>query len=593
MPTAETEIPGQVPAIDWWGLLSPILFSWQLVVFLVLLGFGVRFWWRKFDHHRVDRARHLLTPGSASASTVERWGRKANRKQGMASLWDILWHASALPMWRKATIVAPRYKHLSRWQRLRLPVTAVAIRLARVGFLHVWSSHEDVTLLFGGPRTGKSAMLGGAIIDYPGPVLVTSTRLDLLDATRKARSRKGVVYVFNPAGLGDEDNTIAFDPLVGCDNLKYSDERATDLMAAVSNGGSSDREYWEGQGRRVLKVLLHAAALGRRDNPDMSMQDVLRWCADPEKAEQELVILLKRSPMPALIQDLAQFVGTNDKTRSSITSTIMPTLQWLSDPSASVAGSAAGGRQLDIHHVIAQNATVYMIGRDEAGTAPLLSAMTGYLAREALRLAGGHRLEPSLGLFLDEAAQVSPVPLASWTADFGGSGITIVAAFQGLAQVEKRWGLADRKVIMTNAASILFFGGDKDAQDLEAWSKLAGDRDEITVNRDKHGKVTGSSTRKVPILPPSRLRSLPRFRVLVLRIGLAPCIGRIERYWKRPDVKHPDGHPVVLMSAAAVGWFAAQHRARQQARSMAEVAAQAAFRAQHAPAEQEPVKVGG
>src|SRR3712207_7495966 len=54
-------------------------------------------------------------------------------------------------------------------------------RSCRVGLLSVWSSIEDVTLVFGGPRTGKSQWLAGRVLDAPGAVLVTSTRTDLYE----------------------------------------------------------------------------------------------------------------------------------------------------------------------------------------------------------------------------------------------------------------------------------------------------------------------------------------------------------------------------------------------------------------------------
>ena len=81
-------------------------------------------------------------------------------------------------------------------------------------------------------------------------------------AARCARER-GPVYVFNAVGLGDIDSTITFDPLTGCADPVTAVERATDMLAATTRGGSGgDREFWDDQARRVLAALLHAAALG-------------------------------------------------------------------------------------------------------------------------------------------------------------------------------------------------------------------------------------------------------------------------------------------------------------------------------------------
>ena len=47
--------------------------------------------------------------------------------------------------------------------------------------------------------------------------------------------------------------------------------------------------------------------------------------------------LLRRSPEQAFEIDVAQFVSTNYRTRTSITSTIMPALGWLAHPAAAAA----------------------------------------------------------------------------------------------------------------------------------------------------------------------------------------------------------------------------------------------------------------
>ena len=73
-------------------------------------------------------------------------------------------HRFGVAVKRRARIVRPSLTNLSRWQWWRLPAVEVGVRLCRVGLLSVWSSIEDVTVVFGGPRTGKTAVAG-----RPGP----------------------------------------------------------------------------------------------------------------------------------------------------------------------------------------------------------------------------------------------------------------------------------------------------------------------------------------------------------------------------------------------------------------------------------------
>ena len=109
-----------------------------------------------------------------TAAIVSRWGATARRKSGVASTLDIVRFAGFLAVRRKATVVRRSLAELSRWARLQVPTTEVAVPLCAVGRWRVWSSIEDVTLTFGGPRTGKSGWLAGRVIDAPGAVLVLS-----------------------------------------------------------------------------------------------------------------------------------------------------------------------------------------------------------------------------------------------------------------------------------------------------------------------------------------------------------------------------------------------------------------------------------
>ena len=405
--------------------------------------------------------------------------------------------------------------------------------LCRAGLLRVWASTEDVVCLFGGPRTGKTGWLAGRVIDAPGAVLVTSTRTDLHALTAPLRARRGPVYVFNAVGLGDLPSTITFDPLTGCTDPVTAAERATDLLAAGETGISGDRAFWDAQARRVLAALLHAAALG-----ELSMRTVLEWIADPEAAQREVTGLLRRSPEPAYAEDAAQFMTTNERTRTSITSTIMPALGWLTSPAASAA--ATGANPFDVAELLRSRATVYLLGAEETQAAPLVCALTGHIARQARRLAArqtGGRLDPPLTLALDEAALISPVPLEQWTADMGGRGVSIVAAFQSRAQLIARWGSTGAAIILNNTAAILVFGGTRDREDLAYWSTLAGDRDEPVTTTDPSGRVTSRTVRKVPVLSPAQLANLPGGRVVLFRRGMPVVIGRVRMAWRRRDVR--------------------------------------------------------
>ena len=128
--------------------------------------------------------------------------------------------------------------------------------------------------------------------------------------------------------------------------------------------------------------MLHAAALG-----DLTMREVLVWLGDVPAAASEVTRLLRRSSEPSFEADAVQFLTTNDRTRTSITTTIMAALGWLTDPVATAAARGDRATTLEVARLLRERGTVYMLGAEDAQTAPLVTALTGHIAREARRIA--------------------------------------------------------------------------------------------------------------------------------------------------------------------------------------------------------------
>jgi type IV secretion system protein VirD4 len=521
-----------------------------IVVGVLLVALPCAVWWRRW---------------SGSIGYVRRGAWRLRRNHGMASRWQILRTASRWAVGRQMRTLRPSFRDLPWWRRRFVPTKEIATPLCRVGWLTIWSPCEDAVVRFGGPRVGKSGELGCRILDAPGAVIATSTRTDLYDLTATMRSATGPVWVFNPSRVGGLPTTVTFDPLVGCESPKTAFERATDLMAGVdlgsagsSSGSGHDHEYWAGQGRRVLTAILHAAALG-----GCSMRDVHAWVGQPGAHAAEMQRHLRTSPEPSFEADLAQFVDTNTNTRTSISTTIMPALQWLGEPTAARAAGqqigrepvidesgvtvpadhddeSAGAKPLDVEALLYQRGTVYLLGAQDTQVAPLVTALTGHVARTARQVAGrqpGGRLDPPLTLALDEAALICPIPLDEWTADMGGRNVTIHIAAQSRPQLRKRWGHDGAAAILNNAASVVIFGGTRDPDDLQAYSTLAGEREERIVTRDHTGKVLSETTQRVPVLTPAQIAQLKAGRVLVIRRGMPPVIGKVTMAWQRRDVR--------------------------------------------------------
>ena len=454
-------------------------------------------------------------------------------------------------MRRKAAVIRPSLRGVRWWRLYRVPVRTFAVPLCRAGWQTVWTSGEESTLRVGIPGTGKTAELGCRVIDAPGGVVVTSTATDLYELTATLRARRGPVHVFNPAGLGGVGSTLRWSPLAGCTDPATAARRATDLMGPAGDPGS-EGERWAVQGRRVLAVLLHAAALG-----GYRMRDLSAWIAQPDNPDLagQIMSALADSPQPFEQRRAAeQALGMNPRTRDGVLLPIAQALAWVTQPAAATVGDpdpeAATFTTADLTD---RAGALYLLGDDDGTVGPLVAALTAEVAYQARATAAsrpGGRLDPGLTFVLDEAALVCATPLDRWMAELRKRSIVIHAACQGLGQLRQRWGDDGASMIVNSAAAVLVYGGCKDPHDLALFGQLSGERDEPVHTRDADGRIVSTTTRRVPVIAPAMLAGLANFRALLVRRGMPPALVRTPIAWKRRDVKRAAGAEVRVLRAA-------------------------------------------
>lgn len=438
---------------------------------------------------------------------------------------------SARAVQRVACEVRPSVRALPPPERAKLPKTDFGAYVGRtvVGPLRPWSlycSYRDVVMMVAPPQTGKTALLGGMIIDAPGAVIAASTKGDIYKHTAALRAKRGPVLVFDPEGLTGLKGTFRWSPVTGCQVPAVAQERANYLVigsnaaAGVSNGG-----FFEQQAAKVLRAYLLAAALDGR-----GMADVAAWAQAPTDRTALRILSRMADRVPVgWDRELAQILNTEAaKTRESIYLTLGLSTAFMTDPYvAKMCEPSDEEAAFDVKSFLEAKGTLYLLGseRPHGSVAPLLTCLTGYLFEEAKRVAAAcedGRLDPPLMLALDEAALITPVPLDRWSADSGGRGIQLIFAVQALAQLFQRWGERGGQTIVNNANLKVVYNGLTLAADLDALSKVCGER-------EYNGRL-------VRILPPDRLRQLPPFHVLALYRFTPPTIARITPVWKRPDV---------------------------------------------------------
>ncbi|MBS3941512.1 MAG: type IV secretory system conjugative DNA transfer family protein, partial [Actinobacteria bacterium] len=408
----------------------------------------------------------------------------------------------------------------------------------------VWATVEDSILLVGPPRSGKGLHLViPAILDAPGPVITTSTRPDNLTTTLRARERHGPVAVFDPQQLAPGlPAGLRWSPVRGCETPLTAMIRATGLASStgLGAGGVDNGGFWEGKTRTAIQALLHAAALDGRDAATL-----YQWALNPTAAADAVRILqTNRDAAAGWAESLDAMIQSDPRTRDSIWQGVSLAFASLADPRVIDAISPRAGEAFDPASFLRDNGTLYLLatGTGAGASAALVAAFIEDLvevARVAAATSPGARLDPPLMLALDEIGNLAPLPsLPTLMAEGGGTGITTLPVLQSLAQARVKWGNDAAGAIWDASIAKVILGGGSNSRDLQDLSTLIGDRDDTTdsTSIDAYGgRSHQRSIRRVPIMSPDTLRTLP-FGIGVILLRAAPPIVTDLRAWTdRPD----------------------------------------------------------
>jgi type IV secretory pathway TraG/TraD family ATPase VirD4 len=408
----------------------------------------------------------------------------------------------------------------------------------------IWASVEDSILIVGPPRSGKGLHLViNAILDAPGSVVTTSTRPDNITATIAARTDRGPVAVFDPQRLAAELDLPAgkrWSLVRGCADPLTAMIRANGLAAStgLSSGGVESGGFWEGKTRAALQALLHAAALGK-----LTTRTLFEWSLAPAAASEAVAILSSHPDAAKGWSDsLESMIDSDPRTRDSIWMAVAEALSCLADPRVLDAVSPRPGDEFDPREFLTNNGTLYLLstGAGAGASWSLVAALIEDLAETARHLAAvspGARLDPPLLLALDEIGNLSPLPsLPVLMAEGGGTGITTMPILQSLSQARDRWSSHAASAIWDASIVKVILGGASASRDLQELSVLIGERDElsdaVTVG-DYGSRSLQRSTRRVPILPPEKIRTLPFGTGLVLLRSAPPIVTDLRRWTDR------------------------------------------------------------
>lgn len=495
--------------------LSPLAY-WMLFAVL-LAGTGVLVW----------LAVRLLRQGQRNDDP--------RRRAGLASDTQIADVASSRALRRRSRTLRPSLE--------KPDAREVGYLLGRARSREVWASVEDSMLLIGPPRSGKGLHLViNAILDAPGAVVTTSTRPDNLTVTLTARKQHGPVAVFDPQQLAPGlPAGLRWSPVRGCEDPLTAMIRAAGLAVGtgLGSGGVDGGSFWEGKTASAIQALLHAAALDGRD-----ARTLYQWAQNPTAATYAVHILqASHNAADGWADSLGSMISADPRTRDSIWQGVSLAFNALADPRVLDAVSPREGEDFDPNRFLEEHGTLYLLatGAGAGASAALVSAFIEDLTETARRRAArsaGARLDPPLLLALDEIGNLAPLPsLPTLMADGGGTGITILTVLQSLAQARQKWGQHHTAAIWDAAIVKIILGGASESRDLQDLCTLIGERDEMTdsITTDvTGGRSRQRSIRRVPILAPDALRTMP-FGVATILLRSTPPIVADLRPWSNRD----------------------------------------------------------
>jgi type IV secretion system protein VirD4 len=371
-----------------------------------------------------------------------------------------------------------------------------------------------------------------AILEWDGPLVSTSVKPDVLQATIRARRAKGEVWVYDPLGASGM-RSAQWTPLATCGTWSgalttaYFLAQAADLSATTS----ADHQYWTRAGVKFLAPMLLAAAA-----TDRAMADVLAWVNLRE--DKEIAAALEALGHEGAQNAWEAVQCATDRRLDSLYATAEDLLGVYEDDR--VAASTEG-HDIDPAALLAGNNTLYLYAppHEQKRLRPLFETITAQVVRVAQEAAARSPrglLEPRLLLALDEAGNVASLADLPELATTGrGQGIQILSVWHDEAQLKRRYGDAAATVLNGHRAKV-FLSGLADLGALELGSKLIGDQAlyEQNPSVDPHGRQsTSQSTTWRPLVAVDELRRLGSREAIVVYGHHKPIKLRL-RPWFEP-----------------------------------------------------------
>jgi type IV secretory pathway TraG/TraD family ATPase VirD4 len=371
-----------------------------------------------------------------------------------------------------------------------------------------------------------------SILEWDGPVLSTTVKSDVIDATYAARRRGGGrTWVFDPTRQSTTYERSGWSPLDGCTEWERAKPTGQALASAAQTASGTDLRddsFWFGGAGRLLALYLFAAAVS-----ECTIDQVVRWVSIQERAEVEAI--LYRAADRFAIDAWAAAWNDRRQLRQDFFSTAVAALDSFSSPAVRETLRRSDidfGRFLD-----GEPHTIYVSApmMDQQRLRPLFSAfLTQAIDAVYAKASAGPLTKPVL-VVIDEAANIAPLEdLPSIAATARSHDIQLVTVWQDLAQVEERYRSSSRTLFNNHLAKVVL-SGCSDLTTLQYLSQLLGESafQERSIHRDTVGVTSSTEApRHRSLAPIDSIRQLRRGQGLLVYGHLRPARLRLRLSWR-------------------------------------------------------------
>jgi type IV secretion system protein VirD4 len=401
---------------------------------------------------------------------------------------------------------------------------AFRVSLGRTGPDIVAAEPFRPVLALGPHRSRKTtSMVVPALLEWPGPALVTSVREDVVEQTIEARRPKGKVMIVDPSDvLHNWPDQVGWSPLDLVTSWDDALSVSRVLVESAMRRGTINENYWTESAIMLLTPYLFAA--GKSSG---SMADVLRWIHT--RAESDVIPQIEALGDEDAVAAARSQWTRDDREKSTVYLMLEVSLAvWERSDVRNLSASEPRFRVSEFFNGDAN--TLYVCGSPDAQREcrPFFTALVRLFIREVYRrnlgfasslldvrgpitaLEGSQGSVTPLLMVLDDAGSIAPMPdLSDLISTAAKAAIQVVTVFTDISQMQAIYGKDTARSIVNNHSTIVILPGNHDIATSGLVEQLLGD--------EPHGLPRGQATSDA-------IRHLPWGKALCVSNNLPPVI---------------------------------------------------------------------